>query len=476
MNKTFLDLCQSGSFEEVKEALIAGVDPEETDQIDRTGLMLAVLYNPDIMVSRLLIESGFNVNHIDGSDMSALHYAVEYSLDRSFITMLLEAGADVDNTSNYNRSVLMSAAAFNHESVELLLAAGANPNLVDEQGLDAVMYNIWFSYDQAVIECLFKAGSNQNHRDNFDRDWQDYVRICEPLFLFSGMPDLKPMRIDLEPALVLSEEQSKRMVSFGASPAGEPFWLEEIKVNSEYIIHYYIDKEESLVSVKGLPPDVNHCVPFHFPFSWFLAISREEYLDSDYDAPSLFLIDSSGNILHQYVAGYSIGDIIPENESFLIRYEDDPLYGLASDPLVRLNMDGTIIDKIDCKNDGTDETANMCVAVCKHDDSIYAMFEPGMYLMKIEEDGLESFIETHQSFSAMAFNENGCLMKEHLKIDNQLYQFKFVPDGLMLEKRFALYYEGKPVWDYDLRISNNRFFIYFKKNIVCFKKINSNII
>ena len=143
MNKTFLDLCQSGSFEEVKEALIAGVDPEETDQIDRTGLMLAVLYNPDIMVSRLLIESGFNVNHIDGSDMSALHYAVEYSLDRSFITMLLEAGADVDNTSNYNRSVLMSAAAFNHESVELLLAAGANPNLVDEQGLDAVMYNIF---------------------------------------------------------------------------------------------------------------------------------------------------------------------------------------------------------------------------------------------------------------------------------------------------------------------------------------------
>ena len=44
--------------------------------------------------------------------------------------------------------------------------------------------------------------------------------------------------------------------------------------------------------------------------------------------------------------------------------------------------------------------------------------------MRIE-DGLESFIEVHQSFSAMAFNENGSLMKENLKIDNLLYrQFK----------------------------------------------------
>lgn len=453
-NKSFLELCQSGTPVEVRQAIKNKANLEEGDQIDRTGLMLAVLYNPDIEVARVLVEAGAPVDTLDVSDMSALHYAVEYSRCPELVELLLKAGSDANTISMYNRSVLMSAAAFNHHAVQLLLAFGADSKAVDEKNIDAVMYNIYFNYDKDVVACLFKAGSNPGHRDDLGRDWNDYLRIFVTNASGSGQKDLAPKRVDLVPALTLSEAEAERKAAWGVNPLGEPYWVERRNGEGTYTIHYQADGVKVDVPISDLPLDIDLCIPFHFPFSWILASCGEAGFFPDVSKPNFFIVDSSGKKISSFFAGNAIVSIIPNESSFWILY-DEELEWLGNDAwLVEWHSSGKVLQVFNHENN--DKCSN-CVSVCKDGENLYAMFGPGLNLIKSNEK--DSNLECHQSFSVMEISGERALMKDSFHIDNVLYEYSITDTGLVLKKRLALYFEDKPVWDYNSGIIVDRLVI-----------------
>ena len=76
-NKTFCDICEKGTLEEVGEALANGADVNEREKgvKRRTSLMLAVSERNEPLVSLLLQQPGIQVNAKDNVGHTALHYA-----------------------------------------------------------------------------------------------------------------------------------------------------------------------------------------------------------------------------------------------------------------------------------------------------------------------------------------------------------------------------------------------------------------
>ena len=445
MQKSFFELCQSGTPEEVQQAIEKKANLEEVDQIDRTPFMLAVLYNDDIEVSRVLVEAGSPLDHLDVSDMSALHYAVEYSRSPELVELLLKAGSDANTMSIYNRTALMTAAAFNHPAVPLLLSFGADPKAIDEEGFNAVMLNIYFNYDKDVVECLFKAGANSGHRDALGRDWNDYVRIFVTDAFSSEKKDLTPQRVDLVPILTLSEAEANRKAAWGVNPSGEPFWVERMDTGGSYVIHYLFEGKKMDLPVSGLPANIDLCIPFHFPFSWILTSCGEVGFFVDEEKPNLFIVDSTGKKTSSFFAGNAIASIIPGENSFWILYNEEFERLGHNAWLVEWHSSGRIIG---VSRHVKDKIESICVAACKNGEDLYAMFEPGINLIKANATHTE--VECHQSFSGMIISGNKALMKDSLHIDNLLYEYVISEKRLVLTKKLALFFEGRPVWDYNL--------------------------
>ena len=75
--KTFVDICNTGTLEEVRGALANGADVNERDEehFKMTGLMRAVVRQNEPLVSLLLQQPGIQVNAKDCVGWTALHYA-----------------------------------------------------------------------------------------------------------------------------------------------------------------------------------------------------------------------------------------------------------------------------------------------------------------------------------------------------------------------------------------------------------------
>ncbi len=85
----------------------------------------------NIEVVKLLVEAGADINKVDGTGMFLLKAAVE-ARDFLFFKGLLELGADVQ-TNNFGFTALHQAANYDQlEMMRLLLAAGADPNQINE--------------------------------------------------------------------------------------------------------------------------------------------------------------------------------------------------------------------------------------------------------------------------------------------------------------------------------------------------------
>ncbi|MBQ9564060.1 MAG: ankyrin repeat domain-containing protein [Synergistaceae bacterium] len=101
----FMDICQYGTTQDLRDAL----------------------------------EWGANANARDDWGETALMAVARYSADPEAVTLLLKAGADVNARDEYGRTPLMWAAGYNKnpKSVWLLLEAGANAEEKDKWGKTA---------------------------------------------------------------------------------------------------------------------------------------------------------------------------------------------------------------------------------------------------------------------------------------------------------------------------------------------------
>ncbi|MGD1085643.1 MAG: ankyrin repeat domain-containing protein [Verrucomicrobiota bacterium] len=127
----------------------------------------------------LLLSRGADVNARDASGETALLTATERGL-QSVVEVLLAHRADVNlafTKMNGEQTPLHVAAQRGYANlVNLLLAAGANPNVKDSQGLTPLDYAVEKGSPE-IVKSLLAAKADPNARDDSDRTPLDFAKI-----------------------------------------------------------------------------------------------------------------------------------------------------------------------------------------------------------------------------------------------------------------------------------------------------------
>lgn len=101
-----------------------------------TPLMEAVSDGDEEKVNSLLA-SGIDLEEMDSERTTALHYAI-YAENIAIAEKLLEAGANPNTSDNYSNTLTAALDTQNYEMAALLYEYGADPKIVDPQGLSAL--------------------------------------------------------------------------------------------------------------------------------------------------------------------------------------------------------------------------------------------------------------------------------------------------------------------------------------------------
>jgi ankyrin repeat protein len=192
LDRMLLDAAARGDAADVARLLAGGADVRGRDARGRTAL-LAATHGNHVAVAGLLIAAGADVNARDQQQDSAFLYAGAEGL-LAILRLTLAAGADLGATNRYGGTALIPACHHGHvdtvrellqtriavdhvnrlgwtallesiilgdggaryiEIVRLLLAAGANPNLADGDGVSPLTHARRRGFTQ--IEALLVA-------------------------------------------------------------------------------------------------------------------------------------------------------------------------------------------------------------------------------------------------------------------------------------------------------------------------------
>ncbi len=160
--------------ETVALLLAAGANVNEADNNGQTALMRAVSkYEQSLDLVKHLIKAGANVNATDSRGQTALLYFRPYEandLVRSVFKELIAAGANVDAADAEGKTQLLSFAQTRSAPlVQMAIDAGANVNAKDKRLRTALFYAFPFqgivAGTEDVVRTLIAAGANPNVAD-----------------------------------------------------------------------------------------------------------------------------------------------------------------------------------------------------------------------------------------------------------------------------------------------------------------------
>ncbi|MBW6478577.1 MAG: ankyrin repeat domain-containing protein [Bacteroidales bacterium] len=196
-NYNLLEAVYNESLEDIERHLKQGADPDTTDFIGTTALMLAAIYGNE-EITDLLLEYNADVNLADIEGMTTLLYALLYSnepiaakllplvdeIDQqnadgftalifisqtdniSFAQYAVERGANVNHTNRYGVTPLMYAAAFgNFYMIDLLHFHGADINHQSDDGSAAIHMAAYYGQEE-IMGLLLELGADIDLKDN----------------------------------------------------------------------------------------------------------------------------------------------------------------------------------------------------------------------------------------------------------------------------------------------------------------------
>lgn len=168
---SLLELSQSGSPEDIREALENGASVSVRDRDEKTPLFIAAGDNGDPEVIRLLLEYGANIDARDEDGRTPLMQAAAENGNPAVTKALLDHGAEIDARDNrLGRTALMLAAGLNSnpDVVRALLDAGAELDLEDHrvERWNALFYAACWNENPAVTRALIELGANPNRRSS----------------------------------------------------------------------------------------------------------------------------------------------------------------------------------------------------------------------------------------------------------------------------------------------------------------------
>ena len=136
----FIELCRSGSLDEINEAISIGVnvDARSSNRGD-TAVMVAAANNPNPKVIEAIIQAGAVVSRRNNYGETPLMHAARYNMNhkviKEIITILINAGEDINERDGNGRTPIFSASEFGSpETVLVLLNLGADATIRDTFG------------------------------------------------------------------------------------------------------------------------------------------------------------------------------------------------------------------------------------------------------------------------------------------------------------------------------------------------------
>lgn len=165
--------------EGVRTLLARGADPNPPyEGYDGYTPLMFAAGNGDPQMTRLLLEAGAVTEHRDHNGERALQWAARQSFLNPFrdnaecARLLLQAGSPADSAADrYGSSPLIDVSRYGSdpEMVRHLLAAGADPDRVDQSGETALYGAAGSPRDSESARLLLEAGADPNvrvsHRD-----------------------------------------------------------------------------------------------------------------------------------------------------------------------------------------------------------------------------------------------------------------------------------------------------------------------
>lgn len=148
-------------------------DVDIADSTQNTPLMLAC-WTGNLEIVYALLDANADVNLQSESGRTAIHWAVEKG-HVEVVKALLQRRADVNAIIPLNETscLMIATRLHNLALVDCLIAGGAKLNLQNAEGMTALMWACWNSYDE-IVASLCAAGANPHLTDKgkksaFDR-------------------------------------------------------------------------------------------------------------------------------------------------------------------------------------------------------------------------------------------------------------------------------------------------------------------
>lgn len=161
-NTPLFEGAQQGQVKAVELLLKSGAKIDATNKHTQTPLYEAVR-NGKAVIAGLLLKHGANPNVCsEGTAFAPLHYAAMRG-DSDLLNALLEAGSQVDAKGEFNATPLHMAAAHGQpRAVERLLVAGADVNAKTEKGQTPLHFAVTFGYTNTaeVVSDLLGHGAD----------------------------------------------------------------------------------------------------------------------------------------------------------------------------------------------------------------------------------------------------------------------------------------------------------------------------
>jgi ankyrin repeat protein len=160
----FIELCQSGSIEQIVDAIKDGAEVNASNDKGVTPLISAAARdNPDPEIITILIEAGALVNARTENRSAPIMWAASDS-NLEVVKVFIEAGADVNVRNVDGLTPLMCAAEYNTdpEVITSLIEAGANVHTQSVDGITSLMFAAGKNENPEVIKRFIKAGADIN--------------------------------------------------------------------------------------------------------------------------------------------------------------------------------------------------------------------------------------------------------------------------------------------------------------------------
>jgi hypothetical protein len=159
---------EQGDVGTVRQLLQAGAAVDTRDRAGRTALLAATQSNR-VEAARALIAAGADVNAKDGIQDSPYLYAGAEGRNE-ILKMTLAAGADLKSVNRYGGTALIPAAHHGHpETVRILLGTAIDKDHVNNLGwtalLEAVILGDGAAVHTDIVGQLVAAGANVNIAD-----------------------------------------------------------------------------------------------------------------------------------------------------------------------------------------------------------------------------------------------------------------------------------------------------------------------